>query len=157
MTNEARKKFWVELVLWLIFAYVVPAGYLIYRYQIFQSISKVNLSGGAILLGILTFCVLIVVFKYVVLKGPYARWKYVLKGFVFVILPLSFALFVLIMARDTLNRLIEVLGCIILCESIALFINPLPDYANEKTKGETSDFIALAFDKWERKKEDKVK
>ena len=85
MTNEARKKFWVELVLSLIFAYVIPAGYLIYKYQIFQSISKVNLSGGAILLGTLTFCVLIVVFKYVVLKGPYARWKYVLKGFVFVI------------------------------------------------------------------------
>jgi hypothetical protein len=152
-----KKKFWVQVVLWFIFAYVIPASYMIYRYNLFQVMSKVNLSGGAILLGILTFSVLFVILKYVVLKGAYARWKYIVKMYTFLILPLGLCLYTLVCARDEISRLIEMLGCVVICEAIAIPINPLPDYAHEKSKGETSDMVALAFDKWERKKADKVK
>ena len=65
------------------------------------------------------------------LKTKYFWWKQILVGTVKVILPLIAALFVATWLADNMAIMKEVLIVIIVCEAVAIVVNPFPKWCFE--------------------------
>ena len=80
--------------------------------------------------------------------------KQILKGVIFLILPLALVFICLYYARDMIDRLLQVVGCLLVSETIAVCVNPMEEWTYEQSKGEEENFINYVLAKREEKKND---
>jgi len=123
----------LKLVLFLCFSIIIPIGYLVVRYGLFQPTTTIQVG----LLGIVVFAILIgsveVLIKYYLesMKAKYSLFKQILNGLIKLILPLTLCLLVIITLDNNIGILKEALIIIIICESVAIIINPFPQWCFE--------------------------
>ena len=155
--KKAKKIFIVRVCLYILFGLILPSAFIIWRYDLFKTVSKVNLSGWAIVLGIIVLTFTIITLRYILHAKKYSYTKQIIKGVCSIILPLLFIIFVLYSARNTIDQLLQVLGCVTICETIAIVINPLEKWAYKQSLGEQENFLNYVLDKREQKKDNKNK
>ena len=157
MSKEQKRNFIIRVVLWALFSCAIPVAFIGWRYSLFNKVSSLSLSGWGLIAVVIIFAFLIVVVKYV--KAGFVEWsmtKQIITGIMKVIVPLGTILAVCISIRSNIDMFIQALSCTILCEVIAIPINPFPKWVYEKSKGRfesTVDFIATKF--YEKDKEKK--
>lgn len=128
-----KKEFWIRFAIFFAVAFLTPMIYLTIRYNLFQSTTSTSVNvgfWGVIVIGIL-FCAIAVLVKFY-LEGMKTKWswaKQIIEGFVKLILPLCFTLFVVIWLGDNITHIKEALYVIIPCEALAIIVNPLPKWA----------------------------
>lgn len=152
--------FWTRFVSWFLFSCGLPFAFIVWRFQLFQKISKIQIGGWGIIAIIIVAVFIFTVIKYVklALNAKYTMTAQILGGICKIILPLLVALITLYSVRDNVDLMIQVLGCVTICEAIAIPLNPLPKWAYEKQKDvkeeerkETTEYIIDTF--FKKKKE----
>lgn len=162
LEEHPKAVFWIRFVLWTLCACVFPFMFIVWRFELFQSISKMQIGGWGIIAILIVAVFIFSILKYVklALSAKYSLVGQILGGFCKVILPLLVILCVLYSVRDNVNAMIQALGCVILCEAVAIPLNPLPKWVYDQQKGvkdeekkETVDYLLDNF--FKRKKDDK--
>lgn len=159
-TKELTPKqiFWIRFVFWAVFACILPAAFIVYRFDLFSG-NKASIGGWGIF-AILIVAVFIISLLNYIRKGlPYSMTSQCIKGFCKVILPLLAVLLIVWCIRNNLDAFIQSIGCVIVCETIAVPINPMPkwihDNMSEEEQKKFENITDIVFDKWFEKKKDK--
>lgn len=157
--EETKKKalsekqvFWIRFVCWSIFACIVPVVFIIWRYDLFTKITAIQFGGWGMLAIIIVATFLIVLANYI--KKAFSKrsmTKQIISGICKVVLPLLTLLLVLYSIRNNIDLFLQALGCVIISESIAIPINPMPKRVYEESKGATEDAIDYFFQRYDEK------
>lgn len=142
-----KQKFIVRLVAYVLFGLLCPCAFLIYRFNLFQSTDKIAIGGWGIMVFIIVFLFAKSTIQWLYKGMKFSIWKQVISGFVKVILPLLAVLIVVFCIKNSLDLFLQALGCIIVCECIAIPINPLPQWYYEKKGEEIEGVIDAVVDK----------
>lgn len=157
VTSRKRKVFWGRFAAWTVFSCVLPVAFIAWRYDLFTKVGTLQLSGYGVVAVIILAAFAIAVCKYVK-RAMDAKWTMAgqcISGTAKVIVPL-FALFLVLKAMEqSIGIFIQCLGVVIVCETIAIPLNPMPRYVYEATEGRTQDTIDYFFRKVDERKEGK--
>ena len=154
LEGHPKSVFWTRFILWSLFACALPFGFIVWRFNLFQKIAKVQIGGWGIVAIVLVALFAITIIRYIrmAINAKHTLIGQILGGFVKIIIPLLVALAILYSVRDNVNLMIQVLGCVTICEAIAIPLNPLPKWAYEAQKDvreeerkETADYILDGF------------
>lgn len=128
--------FWTRLVFWVLFACVLPFLFIGYRFDLFQHISKIKISGWGIFAIIIVAVFIFVLIRYVKLGfvGTYNFGVQCFNGFTKVILPLLLVALIVNAVKSEIEYFSQALNFVILSEIIAIPINPMPKWVNDKQK-----------------------
>lgn len=120
----------IKLFLFLLFSIIAPCGYLIIRFNLFQTTTKTKVGFWGVMVVILLITVVSVMIKYYIdgLKTKYSYFKQLLQGFMRVIMPMALILLIIIWLGNNIAIIKEVLYVVIPCEVVAIFINPFPKW-----------------------------
>lgn len=143
MEKQSKKAFIIRFIIFLVFALIGPAVYLIVRFNLFETTSKLQIGlWGVILFGIL-IAVISVLIKFYLdgMKSKYSLIKQIVSGICKLILPLTLVLILLVWMKDNINLVIESLCVIIPCEFIAIIVNPLPKWAFDNNIEGLGEFV----------------
>lgn len=147
-----RKIFWMRFVSWALFAAILPFIFILFRFNIFHREPVVALGfWGTFALGII-LAFIVSVLRYVCKAMPFSMAAQCIGGFGKVVLPLLILLFVAIYIRDKLDVFIQALSVVVVCEAVAVPINPMPkwihEHLTEEQQKKISSFIDLGLDKF---------
>lgn len=147
-----KRIFIIRFILWNIFSWLIPVGFITYRFDLFQKVSRINLNGGIVLCAIILFVFVIILLKHLLQSRKYSYYKQLLKGAIFLILPLALVFICLYYARDMIDRLLQVVGCLLVSETIAVCVNPMEEWTYIQSKGECESVIDYFVSKRNQKK-----
>lgn len=159
--NEHPKLvFWTRFVLWTLLACVLPVVFIAWRFELFNPSNRISLGGWGIVAIVIVVIFIIVLASY--LRNGMNKSNVLLvqciSGFVKLVLPLLVFLGILYVLRNSIDRMMQALGCTILCELIALPVNPMPQWVLEQQKDvreeERKGTIDYFVDKFFSKKKD---
>lgn len=159
--EHPKTVFWTRLVLWAIFSCGLPFMFVVWRFKLFDAVSTIQIGGWGLIAIILVAVFVITVVRYVriVLNAKYTLTGQILGGICKTVIPLVAFLAVLQSVKDNVELLMQVVGCIIACELVAIPLNPLPQWAYEAQKDvraeerkEAADYLIDTF--FSRKKEE---
>lgn len=161
--KHPRLVFWFRFVAWILFGAVLPFLFIAFRFNIFRKMSGVSINGLGIFAIIVVALFVIRLIRYV-RKGFSAKSvfaKQCIDGICRVIIPLI-ALYALIrVSINNLELFLQALGCVILCELIAIPLNPMPSWVEKCRKeagdDEAKDAFEYMFSQFKRSKEKKDK
>lgn len=164
MENEEEEKkhklavFWARFISWALFACLAPVGFIAWRFQLFSKVSAVQFGGWGILAVIIIAVFLITIFKYVC-KGM-MRWsmtKQIIMGLCKVTIPLIALYWILWAISANITIFLQALAVVIVCETIAIPVNPLPQWVDEKTQGMINSPVDYFFKKYDERNEKEAK
>lgn len=120
----------VRLALFLLFSTVAPITYMVIRFHLFQTTTKLQVGlAGIVVIGIMMGVISVLIKFYLEgMKCKYSLFKQILQGIIKLILPLILILVILIWFRDNIDMIRESLYVIIPCELVAIVVNPLPKW-----------------------------
>lgn len=151
MTKE-KKVFILRIVLWSLFAGVIPVIFIGWRYDLFKKASNFKLSGWGLIAIIFIFAFLKVLVGYIRAGiKEYSMLKQVLNGIFKVLIPLGVLLLLCVGIRSNIEQFIQALSCAIICETIAIPLNPFPKWVYEKSKGRFENLLDYIVEKREEK------
>lgn len=145
-----KKVFIIKLILFTLFACVIPFIFIAWRYDIFmvqQSSAKVSLTGwgflGVIIIGVF------VCYMYSVAKKifKYSLFFQIITGLVKVILPLLLIYLVIDSIENSIHLFKQALVVVICSEIGAIVINPFPKYMHDNNIEHISDIVSLGIKK----------
>lgn len=128
-----KKQFWTRISLYAFIGLIIPIVFLIWRFQLFKKVSTSGIAVGG--WGVIVFIIFVVFFSSMlkaIKKGlPFSFTTHVITCIVKVTIPLLIATFVVYFLQDFTTELFQVLCVLLVCETAASIINPLPQWANE--------------------------
>lgn len=151
-----KQVFAIRMVCWVLCALIIPVAFIIFRYDLFTKISKVQFGGWGMIAIIIIFTFIAVLGKY--LKRGFKKYSLVgqiISGVIKIVLPLVALYFILVNIKDSIDLFLQALAVVIISETIAIPINPMPKWVYEQSKGEAQDTIDYFFKKYDERKETK--
>lgn len=131
MNKISTKAFVSRLVIYIIFGAVIPAGFLCWRFKLFDKVSKVSISGWG-LIAIIVVGVFFLKLLKAIKKGlPFSFFSRVIEGICKVTLPLFILTFCSYALQDCMKEVFQFLIVLSISESVAMLVNPLPRWAHE--------------------------
>lgn len=153
LVKKDKAVFISRLIAFIIFGAIAPVCFIMWRYGIFTSGEvKFTMAGWGLIASLIVFIVIRYVMKEVSDVMPSSLFTQVVNGFMRVILPLLLVYFLLNSLKDSLDLLIQSVLAVILCESVAIVVNPFPKWkldhkVDEKTKS-FGDFARIFVKTW---------
>lgn len=130
------KKFVIRFILFTLFACILPFTFIAWRYELFSKVNEMSLTGWGII-GILIIAIFFFYVLNAIKKGmPYSMFTQIVDGIIKVEMPLILIYLLLSNIQATIDLFLQCMVCIIICEAIAIPINPLPKWIKENLKGE---------------------
>lgn len=158
--EHPKTTFWSRFVSWTLFACVLPFSFIVWRFKLFGKISAIQIGGWGIIAIIIVAAFIFTIIRYIKLafKGTYSLIGQILSGVCKVLLPLIVFMIMLHGLRNSVDLMVQALGCIIACEAIAIPLNPLPKWAYEMQKevrdGERKDTVDYLLTEFFKRKKD---
>ena len=158
--EHPKTVFWSRFVSWAMFACVLPFTFIVWRFKLFGKISSLQIGGWGIIAILIVAIFVFSIIRYIKLafKGRYSLTGQILSGVCKIILPLVVFMIMLTALRNSIDLMLQALGCVIACEVIALPLNPLPKWAydmqketRDSEKKDTVDYLLTEF--FRKKKE----
>ena len=147
--------FIIRAIVWSIFSAILPVVFIGWRYSLFKKVGSIQLSGWGLVAVVILFVFLKVLIHYIKAGFVgYSMTKQVINGVLKVILPLAILLIICIAIRNNIDYFIQALEITIICEVVAIPINPFPEWIYEKSQGRIESMLDL-FSAKLNKKEDK--
>lgn len=150
-----KKSFWIRFAIFFAVAFITPMAYLTVKYHLFEPSDNKEVKvgfWGIVVIGILLCAVATLVKFYI--EGMKTKWsiaKQIIEGFVKLILPLCFMLFILIWLEGNISLLKEALYVIIPCEAVGICVNPLPKWAFDNNVEGIGDIAESIFKRVNKK------
>ena len=148
LENHPKTTFISRLTSWIILAGVIPFVLIAYRFELFKKVNQMSISGWGIIAVIILAGVVLTVVKYVklALNAKYTLIGQILNGVCKVIIPLVAVYTIAYSVKDNIQSFLDVMGLVILCEAVAIPLNPLPEWAYNMQKEARADERKDAFD-----------
>ena len=149
LRKMSKKEFWIRLGIWIVFAVVAPIGFLAWRYGLFTASDgvRVSLNGWGILAVIIIGFFLLYVIKEAKRGMPEgSMFVQCLNGYGLLI-PLVLCVLILEAIKSNIGYLEQVLIVLIVCEAIAIPINPMPKWAVQNNLDRGGKFLSSAIKK----------
>ena len=128
-----RKMFWTRLSIYLLFGLIVPLMFLLWKFDFFQTVSEgTKLSGWGTFAIIFIFIFFLRLMKSVRKGLPFSYWTQVLDGVTKVIIPLIICTVIINFMKNFMDEFSQFLICLIFCEIVAVFANPMKEWAHDK-------------------------
>lgn len=139
----------VRLVLFLLFSTIAPVTYMVVRFHLFQTTTKLQVGfAGIIVIGILIGIISVLIKFYLDgMKYKYSIVKQILQGIIKLILPLTLLLTIFIWLGDNVYLVKEALYVFIPCELVAIVVNPLPKWCFDNNVEGISEIADKIFKK----------
>lgn len=153
--EKETRIFVIRVILWSLFSCVAPVLFIGFRYDLFRKASSLQLSGWGIIAVIIIVVFLYVVTKYI--RAGFGQWSFVkqiIDGVIKVVLPLATVLAIAVSIRNNLDAFIQSLSCVLVCEVIAIPVNPFPEWVYKKSKGRFEGMVDFVADRFYNKKEE---
>lgn len=150
---KEKKVFIARLILFVLFGCVLPFVFIAWRYQIFGG-TRISLTGWGFIAILIVFFFVMYCLKILKNSIPFSMTYQVLSGFIKVILPLILVLLVVNALEDSIRQFKQALIVTILCEGIAIVINPLPKYMHDKGIEKTENLMDTFITKWKAKEKE---
>ena len=161
--KHPKATFWIRLVSWALFACVLPFVFIVWRFELFRPISKIQIGGWGIIAIVILAVFVFTVIRYIklALSAKYSLIGQILSGVCKIIVPLLAIMVILYNVKSNIDLFIKVMGVVIVSETIAIPLNPLPKWAYECQKNvkaeerkETVDYLLDSFFKKKKEEED---
>lgn len=123
-----KLKFTIRLVSWLLVALAAPIIFMIVRFEMFQTVTKVSIGGWGLVLIIFVAVFLLYILKTIEDGFMDGIVKQTFKGIRKITVPLVIVIIALNWLDNCLDELLEFLIFITICETVAIPINPLPEW-----------------------------
>ena len=127
----SKKEFWIRLPIYALFLFVIPAVFLIIRFNLFQKISALNIGGWGIVAILIVGLGFIKMMKEVKKGLPFCYLNQVITGLYKVIIPLLLLTFIIYFSKDSIKHILQFLVVLIPSEFVAILVNPIPRWAYE--------------------------
>lgn len=153
--DKERGIFWTRAIVWSLFSCFIPVAFIGWRYDLFRKAGSLQLSGWGLMAVVIVFAFLYVVVKYI--RAGFVEWsmaKQIVNGVVRVILPIGAILAVVISIRNNIDIFIQALSCVLISETIAIPVNPFPEWVWKKTEGRFEGIVDFVADRFYNKKEE---
>lgn len=150
---KEKKVFIARLILFVLFGCVLPFVFIAWRYQIFGG-TRISLTGWGFIAILIVFFFVMYCLKILKNSIPFSMTYQVLSGFIKVILPLILVLLVVNALEDSIRQFKQALIVTILCEGIAIVINPLPKYMHDKGIEKNENLMDTFITKWKAKEKE---
>ena len=149
-----KKEFWIRFGVWFFFAVAIPFTYIACAYGLFEN-KGTTLSGwGAVAL------IFVIVMLFNIIKQARAGFpkgtmaRQCIDGYL-ILIPIFGALLLVHSLKNTLAEFEKFLIVLIICEAVAVPINPMPTWAHQNEVKETESAVAMALRKMVIDKNDK--
>lgn len=158
--EHPKTVFWTRFCSWTMFACVLPFLFIVWRFKLFGKISSIQIGGWGIIAILIVAIFIFTVIRYIKLafKGTYSLLGQILTGVCKVLLPLIAMMAILYGLRNSIDLMLQALGCVIACETIAIPLNPLPKWAHDMQKevreGERKDTVDYLLTEFFKKKKE---
>jgi hypothetical protein len=153
--DEAKKKrniFIFRMIAFTLFACIIPFVFIAWRYDIFRTSNDINPKVSLTGWGFLGLIIVFFFIKYClnVLKRaiPFSMTYQIVNGVIKIIMPLLLLLFVVDALENNITLFKHSLIVTIICEGVAIPINPLPKYMHDKGIEYAGGLMDLFITKW---------
>lgn len=148
-----RQIFWLRFAFWCLFACVLPFCFIVWRFDLFATTTKMNLGGwGIIAIGVVAIFA-ISLMRYVAKGMKHSMTKQIINGVCKIIIPLVLCYIIVYWLRDETKNCMQVLGCVTLCELVAIPINPMPEWKFNNHISEQDAAMDKLWDKFFSRKD----
>lgn len=141
MEKMSKKELLLRLSIYYIFGAILPFLFLAWRFELFKKVSKISIGGWGLVGIIFVFLFTTSTIKKIKNGMPYSYAKQILDGVAKVILPLILAAFCVYYMQDLMKELFQFFCIVIVCELIAIFVNPLPQWEHENNIEKTESSV----------------
>lgn len=142
MTDKMNKKeLLIRLALYYTFGGILPFIFLAWRFELFRKVSKISVGGWGLVAVIFIFIFTTKTLKAIKKGLKYSYAKQIMDGVGKVILPLFLAAFCVYYMQDIMTEIFQFFCILILCELVAIFINPLPRWEHENNIENTENSV----------------
>ena len=132
--EHPKSVFITRAISWAVFAAGLPFAFIAWRYGIFKDQNSIAISGWG-LLGIIILIVFFITLANYIRKGlEPGMFKQCASGFCKVILPLLAVLLIVQGIKSDIELFEKALGVTIVCEIVAIPINPFPEWLAKRQK-----------------------
>jgi hypothetical protein len=147
-----KTKFIIRLFSWLSIAFVAPITFMLIRFEMFEKVTNVSVGGWGLIF--ILFITIFIIYALRMIEEGFVVGvvKQSIRGVRKIILPLIMLILGLYWLKDCLPQLMEFLIFIVICETVALPINPLPSWLFEKGIEVSAFKIKSIFDYLKEKK-----
>ena len=134
--DEQKKKsetriFWTRFTFYVIFAWIIPAGFLIWRFNLFNKIDSISIGGWGVVCILFSAGFFIKLMRQVRKGLPYSLGSQILEGYMKIVIPLLATLLCIYALQEFINQLIQFLIVVIISEAIAIPLNPFPKWIHD--------------------------
>lgn len=129
-----KKVFAFRFFFWTAFACILPMSFIAWRYEIFTSASKINLTGYGFIAIIIAIVFIIALLRYLYKCLEPGLFKQCVIGFVKITLPLTIFLILVMNIEKNITIFRQAMSCVIVCETIAIPFNPFPSLVEKNKK-----------------------
>ena len=150
-----KKEFWIRLSSYILMGGVAPFAFLVWRFKLFSQVNKLMIGGWGII-GIIVIAVFFTRLIKAVRKGlPYSYGTQILTMLCKVSIPLLTVFVCAYFLRDIMGEFSQFLGVLFVCETIAGFINPIPQWAHDNQIEEQENVLKQIFSSFKKEEEQK--
>lgn len=126
-----KKEFWYRFSVYILFGLLIPATFLIWRFKLFEKVSKVSVGGWGIVAVIFVAIFFISMLKAIRKGMPFSITTQIIEGLCKLIIPLIIACTCIYFMQDLMKEMYQFLLVLILSETVAIVVNPIPQWAHE--------------------------
>jgi uncharacterized protein YacL len=141
-----KGQFWTRLSFYILFAWVIPATFLIYRFNLFSKVDSISIGGWGIVFIVFTGVFFSKLLKAIRNGLPFSMATQILTGIVKSIIPLIIACFASYYLRNCMTEVFQFLVVVTLCQIVAIVVNPLPQWAHENKLEEGKSTMKELFE-----------
>lgn len=126
-----KKLFWIRLAGYTLIGGVLPFTFLVWRFQLFSKVSKLSIGGWGVV-AVLFIGIFFIKMMKAIRKGlPFSFGTQILEGMFKVTIPLLIATLIVLAMQNCMKEMFQFCCVLLFCESIAMIINPIPQWAHE--------------------------
>ena len=148
-----KKIFLARLILFTIFACVLPFSFIAWRYHIFTTLNSISLSGWGIIAIVIALVFIVYVARMLKRGMPYSMLTQRIGGLLKVTLPLVLLYVVVNAIKNQSEIFLQALLVVIISETIAIPINPFPKWLNDNQIKKEDSYFEKLKNWWKTKDE----
>lgn len=131
MVKMSKKTFWFKFSLFMLFAFIIPFTFLVWRFKLFSKVSKLSIGGWGVIAIIFAAIFFIILIKYVRKGLPFSMLSQVLEGICKVLIPVLAALSIVHIMKNSMEEMAQFLTVLFFSEMVAIVVNPFPRWIHE--------------------------
>lgn len=127
----SKKMFWIRLSLYILIGGIIPFTFLTIKFNLFSKVSKLSIGGWG-LLAVLFVAIFFIKMLKAIRKGlPFSFGTQIIEGMFKITIPLTVATLIIFLMRNSVEELFYFFCLLVFCETIAMAVNPIPQWAHE--------------------------